>query len=72
MSEICRKLKLSEPIYTTSSIESASTADENKFSCKCVLSDLRCFSIGLGKSKKMAKLESAKKTIEVIAHIPDV
>ena len=43
-----------------------------KFECKCVLQDLRCFSVGYGKSKKLAKFEAAKKTIQVISCIPDV
>lgn len=36
------------------------------------MSDLRCFSVGYGKNKKLAKFEAAKKTIEVISCIPDV
>jgi hypothetical protein len=36
------------------------------------LQELQSYEIGLGKSKKSAKSESAKKTIELIAHIPDV
>jgi hypothetical protein len=39
---------------------------------KCCLNELKCFGVGEGKSKKFAKSESAKKTIEMIAHIPDV
>lgn len=70
--EICRKLKLNEPSYETTSLDVLQVGEENRFSCKCVLSDLKCFSVGVGKSKKVAKSESAKKTIEVIAHIPDV
>ena len=46
--------------------------DSKKFECKCVLSDLRCFSVGYGKSKKLAKFEAAYKTIQVISCIPDV
>lgn len=39
---------------------------------KCYLKELKCFEIGEGKNKKQAKCESAKKVIEMIAHIPDV
>ena len=65
--EICRKLKLSEPSYATSETETTGVEplldDSKKFQCKCVLSDLRCFSVGYGKNKKAAKFEAAKKTI---------
>jgi hypothetical protein len=37
-----------------------------------MLQELMSKEIGVGKSKKSAKSESAKKTIEMIAHIPDV
>ena len=30
------------------------------------------YEVGYGKSKKQAKSDSAKKTIEMITHIPDV
>jgi len=36
------------------------------------MKELSVYEIGLGKSKKQSKSESAKKTIEMIAHIPDV
>jgi hypothetical protein len=36
------------------------------------LTELNSYEIGIGKSKKMAKSEAAKKSIEMIAHIPDV
>ena len=75
--EVCRKLKLNEPSYATQEKElptnlleaSSSTSmippydDSQKFECKCVLSDLRCFSVGYGKSKKLAKFKAAKMTI---------
>jgi hypothetical protein len=37
-----------------------------------MLHELSSYEIGQGKSKKAAKSESAKKTIEMIAHVPDV
>lgn len=69
--EICRKLKLSEPSYATAEKEVNNNPltntllmdDTKKFECKCVLSDLKCFSVGHGKSKKLSKFEAAKKTI---------
>lgn len=42
------------------------------FKCCCRLDELQSFECGFGKNKKQAKSESAKKTIEMIAHIPDV
>lgn len=36
------------------------------------MQELQGYEIGRGKSKKAAKSEAAKKTIEIIAHIPDV
>lgn len=42
------------------------------FKCKCTLEDLSSSVIGVAKNKKGAKSDSARKTIEMIAHIPDV
>ena len=36
------------------------------------MQELSMYEVGMGKSKKLAKAEAAKKTIEIIAHIPDV
>ena len=43
-----------------------------RFESKCILKDLGCYAVGTGKSKKSAKSDSAKKAIEMVAHIPDV
>lgn len=46
--------------------------NQTNFECKCHLDDLESFAIGLARTKKLAKLDSAKKVIYMIAHIPDV
>ena len=42
------------------------------FKCKCILQELQSYEFGVGKNKKTAKSDSAKRTIEMISHIPDV
>ena len=37
-----------------------------------MLKELYSYEVGSGKNKKLAKSDSARKTIEMIAHIPDV
>jgi len=36
------------------------------------MKDLRCFAVGYARKKKLAKADSAKKLIYIIAEIPDV
>jgi dsRNA-specific ribonuclease len=66
--EICHKLNLTDPTYEFLN----NLNSQNDFECRCKLVDLKCFGIGVGKNKKLAKADAAQRTIEMIAHIPDV
>lgn len=54
--EICHKLNLKEPSYEIQNVGS-------EFTCCCTLNDLECKTLGEGKSKKLAKFDSAVKTV---------
>jgi len=62
-------LKLADPVFDFIPVISDNS---ETFSCKCSLTDLKCFSMGTARSKKAAKADAARQTIEMIAHIPDV
>jgi dsRNA-specific ribonuclease len=66
--EICHKLNLKDPVYEFLNAVNQTT----DFECRCKLQDLKCFGTGVGRSKKQAKSDAAQRTIEMIAHIPDV